>query len=70
VRGHHDRFALVLLRLTLFVVREIVENGRRVTERVDYFQNLASFIDGDFLSVPGVGDGLVLIVFEADVTQS
>ena len=38
-------------------------------ERGDNFKHLLGLLQGHLLSVPGVGDGLVVIVLQADVPQ-
>lgn len=61
--------ARVFLLLSLLVVREVVEDRRRVLESVNDFHHLNSVSVGNFLRVTRVRHRLVLIVLQADVTQ-
>lgn len=61
--------ARVFLLLPLLVVREVVEDRRRVLEAVNDFHHLNTVTVGHLLRVTRVRHRLVLIVLQADVSQ-
>lgn len=57
------------LFLTFLVMSEVVKDARRVAVRVENFQHLLSLFVGNFLGIPRLCDGLVLVVLQSDVPQ-
>lgn len=61
--------ATIFLLLTLLVVREVIEDRRRVLEAMNDFHHLNSVTVGNFLRVTRVCHRLVLVVLQANMTQ-